>query len=265
MRRPEALHEDRHHQAAQNGPRRRVAGGCRRQFADRARLVDRSLPNGQGICSKKPYPSSKLVPAGSDSEVARLPYVLSGRSPAADRAYQEIAKLGRPIANLYRLLANQPPALEAFMGMSRYVRGGSSLEPQLRELVILATAYTFGQRYEIAHHLEAARALGVPEAKLSAVAPGGDLQALTGPERTAVQFSRETARTRTCSDESPGPRSPWTPIWEIGSRDRRCSWIPQTSQQGTLTAAATRRAARPKSSSACSGARTSTLSPGSWA
>ncbi len=130
--------------------------------------------------------------------MGRLPYVRPGTSAEVDALYDQIAGLGRPIANLYRSLANQPAALEAFLGMSRYVRGGSSLDPQLRELAILATAYVFDQDYEIAHHVEAARKVGVPEDKLHALAANGGLEALSPEERCAVEFSRQVARTRTC-------------------------------------------------------------------
>ncbi len=77
--------------------------------------------------------------------MARLPYIEAGASPEVDDLFAEITRMGRPVANLYRMLANQPPALAAFLGMSRYVRAASSLDPGLRELSILATARELGQ------------------------------------------------------------------------------------------------------------------------
>ena len=108
--------------------------------------------------------------------------------------------MGRPVLNLYRVLANQPPALAAFLGMSRYVRSASSLDPGLRELAILATAHELGQVYEVAHHTDAARAAGVSTEKLEAVAPGGAVGVLTAHERAAVEFARQAAHTRSCDD-----------------------------------------------------------------
>lgn len=133
--------------------------------------------------------------------MARLDYLEPGSSREVDELYGRITAMGRPVLNLYRVLANQPGALAAFLDMSGYVRGGSSLNPGIRELVILATAHELEQDYEVEHHTAAAIDAGVPEAKLRAVAPGGSLEALSVPERCAVEFARQAARSRTC-DES---------------------------------------------------------------
>jgi 4-carboxymuconolactone decarboxylase len=125
-----------------------------------------------------------------------------GTSPAVDHLYAEIERLGRPVLNLYRVLANQPPALAAFLEMSRYVRSGSSLDPGLRELVILATAHELGQDYEVAHHTEIAERLGVDPSKVAALTPGGSLDAFTPAERCAIEFARQTAHTSSSDEET---------------------------------------------------------------
>jgi 4-carboxymuconolactone decarboxylase len=126
--------------------------------------------------------------------------VKRGASADVERLYAEIERMGRPVLNLYQALANQPPALAAFLEMSRYVRSGSSLDPGLRELAILATAHELQQPYEVAHHTAAAMQLGVAPAKIAAVAPGGSLDALTAAERCAVEFARQAAHTRSGDD-----------------------------------------------------------------
>jgi len=108
---------------------------------------------------------------------ARVPYV------QADPVFERVEAMGRPVLNLYRALANQPAALDAFLDMSRYVRGGSSLDAELREAVILATAQALGSDYEVAHH-----------------STGVDLDALDERGRCAVEYARSAARTRTCDD-----------------------------------------------------------------
>jgi len=108
---------------------------------------------------------------------ARVPYVQN------DPVFARVEAMGSPVLNLYRALANQPAALEAFLDMSRYVRGGSRLDAGLREAVILATAQELGSEYEVAHH-----SMGV------------DLDALDERGRCAVEYARSAARTRTCDD-----------------------------------------------------------------
>ena len=132
--------------------------------------------------------------------MTRLPLVQVGTSPAVDYLYREIGRLGRPVLNLYSVLANQPPALAAFLEMSRYVRSGSTLDPGLRELVILATAHELGQEYEVAHHTQAAARVGVDSAKVAALMPGGSLDTFTPAERCAVEFARQAAHTRSCDE-----------------------------------------------------------------
>ena len=110
--------------------------------------------------------------------MGRVPYVKS------DPVFARVEAMGRPVLNLYRALANQPAALEAFLGMSAYVRGGSSLDPALREAVILTTARELGSEYEVAHH-----------------STGVDLDVLDERGRCAVEYARSAARTRTCDDD----------------------------------------------------------------
>jgi alkylhydroperoxidase family enzyme len=98
--------------------------------------------------------------------------------------------------HLYRILANQPPALRAFLGMSRYIRDESSLPPALRELTILATAFALGVRYEQVHHLAAARRAGVADAKVAAFPDWQASTAFDARERAAMAYAHEVAASR---------------------------------------------------------------------
>lgn len=131
--------------------------------------------------------------------MARLRYVEPKASAEVDAVYARIGGLGRPVLNLYRVLANQPGALSAFLDMSAYVRSGSSLDPGLRELIILATAHELDQPYELAQHTEIARQVGLSAAKVGA-ATGGSQEALEPAERCVIEFARQVARTRTCAE-----------------------------------------------------------------
>jgi len=138
--------------------------------------------------------------------MARLPYVEEprapkrGSEPAVAAVYAEVRSLGRPLLNLYRVLANQPEALRAFLRMSRYIRDQSALAPPLRELTILATAFALGARYEQVHHLAAARRAGVSEAKLGAFPAWQAGAAFDPAERAAMNYAHEVATTRRVRD-----------------------------------------------------------------
>ncbi|HVA36498.1 MAG TPA: carboxymuconolactone decarboxylase family protein [Candidatus Dormibacteraeota bacterium] len=134
--------------------------------------------------------------------MARLPYVhesdVTGQPLRG--IYDEIIALRGGNLNLYRLLGNHPEALRAFMTMSRHVRNENFLAPQLRELAILATAYALDIPYEKAHHLAAARAEGIPEAKLQSFPHWGRSALFTPEERAVMAYAHQVARTRSVDD-----------------------------------------------------------------
>ena len=137
--------------------------------------------------------------------MARVPYVsdaAAGEIPALPSLYASIADLRGSVLNLHRALANQPAALRAFMGMSRYVRDESSLDPALRELAILATGYGLDVPYEQYHHLPVARRVGVSEAKLAAIPAWRDSREFSETERAVLAYADSVARSRTVDDDT---------------------------------------------------------------
>ncbi len=136
--------------------------------------------------------------------MARVPYVdaVDGVAPPDLVAlYADIAGLRGSVLNLYRALGNQPAALRAFMGMSRYIRDDAALPADLRELAVLVTGYALDAPYEQYHHVPAARRAGVSEAKLAALptwAAAGDL--FTATERAVLAYAEQVSHTRTVDD-----------------------------------------------------------------
>src|SRR5579864_7652906 len=125
--------------------------------------------------------------------MARLPYIQPANSSdprGVERIYADVRGMGREVLHLYQVLANQPAALEAFLGMSRYIRDQSSLRPALREVAILATAQALNQTYEIAHHRSAARRAGVAQEKINAIL-SGTTSGLEPDERAVVAYTSE--------------------------------------------------------------------------
>ena len=115
--------------------------------------------------------------------MARVPLLEEIPEPAA-AALAEVG--GRPI-NLYRALANQPEVLRAWIDLAWTLRTRARTPRAVRELVILRGAQCFGSEYEWAHHLEMARAAGVPEAKIEALAGWrGAPEVFSAAERAAL-------------------------------------------------------------------------------
>ncbi len=135
--------------------------------------------------------------------MVRVPYVdpAGGEtSPELLRLYEDIGALRGSVLNLYRALANQPPALQAFMGMSRYIRDDAELPARLRELAILATAWALDQPYERFHHIPAARRAGASEAQLAAFPDWASSDAFDATERAVLAYADEVARLRDASE-----------------------------------------------------------------
>lgn len=135
--------------------------------------------------------------------MARVPYVdaIDGVSPPDLVAlYADIAGLRGSVVNLNRALANQPAALRAFMGMSRYIRNDAELPDRLRELAVVATGYALDAEYEKYHHIRIARQVGVTEAQLAAFPDWAAAEVFDETERAVLAYADQVARTRTVDD-----------------------------------------------------------------
>lgn len=147
--------------------------------------------------------TAKTLTVCESIAMARLPYVTTSNRERADdltMLYQEIADLRGSVHHLHQALANQPSALRAFMGMSRYVRNDAALSPTLRELAVLATAYVLDVEYEKFHHRPAARRAGVTEAQLAAFPDWERADVFSPIERAVLRYADRVARNRSVDD-----------------------------------------------------------------
>src|SRR5258708_7412958 len=179
-----------------------LGGGLARRSKARSRPlhlggpVDGYVQNSSGLShnrrSKEEYKPMARVPyVGADSP---------GQDPTLADLYASIADLRGSVHNLHRALANQPAALRAFMGMSRYVRDDSRLDPKLRELAILATGHALDVAYEKHHHIRAARRVGLPEEKINAFPRWWESSLFDETERTVLTYADQVARRRDVDD-----------------------------------------------------------------
>jgi 4-carboxymuconolactone decarboxylase len=131
-------------------------------------------------------------------KMPRIPYPETEHLSDAKRAY--VDQLGPRMLNVVRMSLHTPHGLwEA----QRDLAGGSvlkaTIDPWLREILILRVAYLSRSDYELYHHLSIARNLGMSEATIAAL-ESGDFTALTPEERAVAQFTTEVVEDITPTD-----------------------------------------------------------------
>jgi len=97
--------------------------------------------------------------------MARIPYFdFNQASPALAKIME-----GRRPLNMYGLIGHADESAISFLGLGRSLLTASTLEPRLRELVILRTATLCGADYEIRQHRKTAARIGIAATKVEAV------------------------------------------------------------------------------------------------
>jgi 4-carboxymuconolactone decarboxylase len=119
--------------------------------------------------------------------MARLPYLRVEEAPEGSRRL--LGKL--PPLHVFGVLAHSPCALKGFVRLGSGLLYEGSLAPGLRELVILRVARLSGAAYEVAHHEDAARQLGVSEAQIAATAQGSGAGCWSEAEAAALGYAEE--------------------------------------------------------------------------
>ena len=117
--------------------------------------------------------------------------------PALKKRLDEL--WGEP-PNLYRALGNHPQLIAAWTEFSRALRYESRTPRALRELVILRGAQLMRSEYEWAQHLKMARASGVREAQIAALASWRGSGEFDAREKSALALAEAVTEGRV-SDE----------------------------------------------------------------
>ena len=117
--------------------------------------------------------------------MSRLPMIQPADMPEA------LARLvaNRPPLNLYKVLANAPVAAQGFMALGGALLRESSLEPVLRELVILRVGALSEAAYEVHQHRRVAAVAGASPDKIAAALRERDGSALDELERAVLAFT----------------------------------------------------------------------------
>lgn len=119
----------------------------------------------------------------------------------APGALATITGAGAPVLNLYRILANHGALLDAWLAFAYALRAQCALPRGLREACILLTACWHDCAYEELQHQRMARAAGLAEVKIAALARTSrahwqDCPAFDAPERAALALTEAMLNNR---------------------------------------------------------------------
>jgi 4-carboxymuconolactone decarboxylase len=110
--------------------------------------------------------------------MARLPDILGALTPDAQKVYDRITAKRGKIGGPYVPLMHHPALAEHVADLGEYLRFGSTLPGDLRELAILITARHVAQPFEWVMHAPVALKEGLPAEIVEHIRSRGDLSTL---------------------------------------------------------------------------------------
>lgn len=91
-------------------------------------------------------------------------------SPEFQERFQKIEESGRPVLNLFKVMAHSPEVGRRFLGLGTAILMKGILPPHLRELAILRVGHINQANYEWTQHVPIALRVGVRQAQIDALA-----------------------------------------------------------------------------------------------
>lgn len=132
--------------------------------------------------------------------MSRIPYPSPDSLSPAKRAF--VASPTHRLLNVVRMALHTPDGLwERQRDLSVATVLMSSMDPRLREVLILVVGHLSDSEYELFHHRSIARNIGMAEATLQAI-ERGDYAALAEDERVVAQFTAELVRDVSPTDDT---------------------------------------------------------------
>ncbi len=106
--------------------------------------------------------------------------------------------------NLHRALVHSPGGMRSFVGVGKYIRFHSRLDPRLREMAILQVGYVTRSPYEFSHHIRIGREFGVTDEDIRAIEAEtkGEATNLSAVARAVLRAARELTAQPSLSDDT---------------------------------------------------------------
>ncbi len=122
----------------------------------------------------------------------RIPLIADNSDPRIAAVHDALRSGGHAgFPNLYRLLGHAPAMLKAWIGLAWPLRSEAKSPRALRELMILRGAQIMGADYEWTHHVPMARAAGVAQEKIDALANWRAAEIYSPEERIVLRLAEE--------------------------------------------------------------------------
>jgi|SRR5579859_4684989 len=133
---------------------------------------------------------------------ARLPYLTRNDLPEADRGiWDDFVKVrGTEPGHIHRTVANAPNLLRRFVDLANELRGGTQLDPKLRELALMTVGRITGANYEFVHHWNMSLRLGVRREQLEHLADFESAPVFSDQERAVMRYAAEATQNVKVSD-----------------------------------------------------------------
>ncbi len=132
--------------------------------------------------------------------MSRLTSVDLASNPALRVVLGRLEAHGRPPSPLYRTLGHAPAVLLAWSQLADALRFGSSVDPGLRELVILRLAQLSHAPYAWAYHRRAAVMNGVSEDLVMQLSHWRSSVSFDPQTRAVLEYAESIARTEVTED-----------------------------------------------------------------
>ncbi len=127
----------------------------------------------------------------------RIPPIVARSDMAPEHQYvfdQVMDVFGR-IRGPFSMLLHSPKLAERLLPMVPFAREGTIVEPQLRQIAVLAAVREREANYVWAAQVDASRRAGVPEPVIDLLRAKGDPAGLAADERDIVTYVRQLMRT----------------------------------------------------------------------
>ena len=135
--------------------------------------------------------------------MARVPLLATrGQlTPEAQRAFDQIAARRGKVVGPFQVLLHAPELAGRVGALGQYLRFEGTLPDDVREAAVLAAARELDCAFEWSSHATMARASGVADETIAAIAQRRGLEGVPDGQRVAIAFARESIRRHRVGDD----------------------------------------------------------------